>query len=582
MGDDAQMADQGTVAQARSSTDSGWVAATLTVVVSAAYCLPYVVFGRAVRVNPWDSLDSSWVMFELAAEHNTLAKWGGTIPGLLGGLPAVSLGSDLFLPRLLLEVMDLFPAYVLSAFLARSIAFYGMARLLQLSLFGQRMSTPVIVALSVIWAWQPYWSPVGIAVLGLPLLASAYIRMRHGTATWHDWAIAALVPFFGSAVYGGVFAAALAGLDVVVRAARRLPVRQPMVGILLFLSVSVLVEIEGLLAFPGESHRSSWALSRFHDELSISDFVGPLSPSDVVNIHTPIVGLSLMLIVALAGATVATHEERQPLRHPRAVAPALLALAAVALIVLAKFALNPPITDLRALLGKELQTFRLRFDWLAPLPAFVGAAMGFDVLARRGTIHRVLSTGGLMILVAGTVACAEWAQMEHPTWDGFLLEEELQPVVDVINRCSLEEGSVMVVGIHPSVVQHHGLPTVGGYFQRYPQRTKEQFRDVIAMELADAPVWRRYFDDWGSRAYVFTSELGQPGFGPLQPSDPIHLDVDLQLARERFHARWVVSAAEISNAEELGIAEIPVPGSDDVMLYGLSPRGDCSRGEHPG
>ncbi|QVV89231.1 hypothetical protein KHC33_01455 [Methanospirillum sp. J.3.6.1-F.2.7.3] len=79
-------------------------------------------------------------------------------------------------------------------------------------------------------------------------------------------------------------------------------------------------------------------------------------------------------------------------------------------------------------------------------------------------------------------------------------------VFDQINQdIGLEQNSYRVgsIGIPPAVSQYNGFYTIDGYFYNYPLSYKEQFREIIAPELNKSKVWRKYYDGWGSRAYMY-------------------------------------------------------------------------------
>jgi hypothetical protein len=51
--------------------------------------------------------------------------------------------------------------------------------------------------------------------------------------------------------------------------------------------------------------------------------------------------------------------------------------------------------------------------------------------------------------------------------------------------------------------------TLDGYWSNYPLSHKHAFREIIADELEKSPALKSYFDDWGSRVYLFNSYTGK-------------------------------------------------------------------------
>ena len=67
---------------------------------------------------------------------------------------------------------------------------------------------------------------------------------------------------------------------------------------------------------------------------------------------------------------------------------------------------------------------------------------------------------------------------------------------------------VASLGISPSVSQYNGFYTLDGLMSVYDLHYKEAFRNVFAGEIAKSNDIAQYYDGWGNRCYIFSSELG--------------------------------------------------------------------------
>lgn len=108
---------------------------------------------------------------------------------------------------------------------------------------------------------------------------------------------------------------------------------------------------------------------------------------------------------------------------------------------------------------------------------------------------------------------------------------------------------VVSIGIHPSVSQYNGFYTLDSYQANYPLEYKHKFRNIIEVELDKDKVIRDYFDQWGSRCYVFTSETEKDYLITKDRSLAIQ---DLQFnttAFKEMQGTYVLSAVEIENNE---------------------------------
>src|SRR5690606_7698087 len=148
-----------------------------------------------------------------------------------------------------------------------------------------------------------------------------------------------------------------------------------------------------------------------------------------------------------------------------------------------------------------------RVHWL--LPALWSLALGFALLRllprRWGrTLALLLCLGQAALAAAHHQAVIE-AGRSGLTYRQFYAEALFARIKADLGAEA--EARVASLGLHPAVAQYNGFHTLDGYFNAYPLAYKHAFRPVIAPALAADPVLRRYFDDWGSRLYLFNSAL---------------------------------------------------------------------------
>ncbi len=94
------------------------------------------------------------------------------------------------------------------------------------------------------------------------------------------------------------------------------------------------------------------------------------------------------------------------------------------------------------------------------------------------------------------------------------------------------------------------MQTVDGYVNFYPLRYKASFRKVIAGELDKSKLLQRYFDTWGNRVYVFSSELGKEYEYTKEHQVPVrHLSINTAQLKQ-IGATYLLSAVPIKNAAE--------------------------------
>jgi hypothetical protein len=61
------------------------------------------------------------------------------------------------------------------------------------------------------------------------------------------------------------------------------------------------------------------------------------------------------------------------------------------------------------------------------------------------------------------------------------------------------------IALHPSVAQYNGFYTIDSYQNNYLLSYKKHFRNIISGELNKSANLTKYFDEWGSRCYLFVN-----------------------------------------------------------------------------
>ena len=111
------------------------------------------------------------------------------------------------------------------------------------------------------------------------------------------------------------------------------------------------------------------------------------------------------------------------------------------------------------------------------------------------------------------------------------------------------------VAINPAVALYNGFYTLDGYSTDYPLDYKHQFRNAISKELEKDNTIKTYFDEWGSRCYIFSTEIPlSTGLNNVKDSID-ELDIDTEVLKE-MGADYIFSNAEILNSEQLNLVPI--------------------------
>lgn len=144
------------------------------------------------------------------------------------------------------------------------------------------------------------------------------------------------------------------------------------------------------------------------------------------------------------------------------------------------------------------------------------------------------------------------------SWADYFAEDlmgEIETAILEETGQSQEEYRVASLGMCPAVALEAGFYCIDGYSNNYSLEYKHEFREIIEAELEKCPPMKGYFDNWGSRCYLFTEE-SQNYYYLAKDADFRYekLRLDTEKMKE-LGCKYLFSAAEIEegNAEWLGL-----------------------------
>jgi len=145
--------------------------------------------------------------------------------------------------------------------------------------------------------------------------------------------------------------------------------------------------------------------------------------------------------------------------------------------------------------------------------------------------------------------------MPNRNFDSFISYKEFfskNLFEDIKKDICYSNEKVVAFGYHPSVLMYNGFNCIDGYNNAYPLSYMRQFRTLIAPELEINQKDREYYDSWGGRMYLYNSELS---FEPTRDKNtsPVKLNIDMEVFKNDFEGKYILSRAEISNSDTLGL-----------------------------
>jgi hypothetical protein len=132
----------------------------------------------------------------------------------------------------------------------------------------------------------------------------------------------------------------------------------------------------------------------------------------------------------------------------------------------------------------------------------------------------------------------------------FFAEDLFNNIKQDISYC---DEKVVAFGYHPSVLIYNGFNCIDGYLSFHPLHHMQKFRTLIAPELEINKEDRDYYNNSGGiRMYLYNSELS---FKPTRNKNtsPVRLNINMDVFRNDFNGKYILSRAEILNISELGL-----------------------------
>ncbi|MFD2972495.1 DUF6044 family protein [Peribacillus deserti] len=520
----------------------------LAIMIILLYLSPLVILGENAHIRVHDNLDSNLAWYRVLAESGKMfGSLNAVIPQIINGLPRNAFGTEWSGIVMLYAYLPTMAAYTINQAITRMAAFFGMYFLLKKHFIDKKEWGLIRVGAALAFALTPFWPSGMLSTLGMPLALYAFLNIRNGERDIKNWLILAFLPLYSSFVLGFFFFLFAMGLLWITDVMRGKGWNLTFLGAVLFMtSIYFLVEYRLVSSFflAGEPNSrdeyfharlSMWRVLR----LSVKNYL--LGHTHVMTVHGLII-LPLTLIALYA--VLAKKQWKQEKRF--------LFLMALNLALSFWYAFWfykgwVPLTKK----FHFLDTFNFaRFHFLRPLILYILFAQALRIL----WIHKVFSQRIASFFIIFQLAVLagfndEIIYHSKPTVKEFYAENVFKEINKYIDRPQ-KEYRVASIGIHPAIAQYNGFYTLDTYNNFYPLAYKYQFRKIIEKELAKNKYIKQYFDTWGGRCYIFTSQLEKRY---MIKKDSKQKLTNLQLNMKPFKelgGEYIFSALPISNAKE--------------------------------
>jgi len=554
----------------------------------AVMAVPYLLLGEDAVFNYHDQLDGELIAYILQAKH---LFQGDILPEFMGGMSKTAL----IMPAPGFVVLFLTGHYFAALLSMQMIG--SLAGYLGMYLLAREFQVweGIAVIAAVLFAYLPFLPVYGLAQYGIPLLFWCVLQLKSGRHTVVSYLYVACYALTSSLVLVGF---GLLGMGVIwlfwlwrrqrERVLSFLGAWLLLLGIYIVENCRLLGELLGFGDAP-VSHKAEYVLPS-----------APFFPTLWQNLtrggqHSQDYHLFLLAAVLAVMAAGFVLRKESVRRLQRVVGVCLLwnlffSFAAAFWDSAAGVSLRSRMAALRA-----FQVDRLM--WIAPVFWYLAFACGGMLCRELLLCREKKALGALMSVALGSAALAAGVQillagdvksniqkLRNPDY-GLLSFKDYYAVgvMEQVESClresaGLEQSEYRVVslGIDPAAALYHGFYCLDGYSNNYSVDYKHSFRRVLAPELERSEYLRGYFDDWGNRCYLFSSEC--PGYYTIEKGGFWFQDYRLDAeALKELGGDYLLSAAYIANAEEKGLIlvnEEPLETEDSyyrIYIYEVAP-----------
>jgi len=510
------------------------------------YFSPFFYLGEDSHIFIHDNLDSNISCVKITLDSGDFfSSPDQIIPQIFNGIPASSLHGTYDISLIWFKMFGPFYGYIFNKLIMCLIAFIGMYSLLKKIIQSKDSSPFILVGVSLLFALLPF-REFTLNVCGLPLALYAFLNIRDREKHLFSWLIIILFPFYSSLIHSGIFLIGILtlilGYDIYKNKTFNIPL---FLGIGVFGLLYVISHYPLFYSFLFDSGYISHRVEMVQAELSLAESyekantIFRFGQYHAHSLHKYII-YPIALIFIMQFVLKKIDKKYTSIFI-------FIVLTSLFYGFINWEVLAPLTRKIMAIIPIQLD----RFHFLHPMFWYLLLGICLTVISTKWKFGKLIAVGVILFQLGFIVNQHELrTQKNEPTYRKFYAEELFEEIKQFINK-PIDSYRVISVGIHPSIAQYNGFYTLDGYLANYPLEYKHQFRKVISKELDKDPKLKSYFDNWGSRCYAFTAELGNGYLNP-SPAKINNLDFDFKVLKQ-MGGEYILSSAEIDTKNKQAI-----------------------------
>jgi len=515
-----------------------------SVFLLVAYIAAFLIFGENTYVLLFDNLDSYVVWHKTLIESGLVFENNLREVPMMVGASRVSLGNELNLILWLNYIFEPYQAYVANQILFRVTAFIGFLLLLNRYVFSADLKKySYLIAIS--FSLLPFYPNFGIGIAGLPIITYVFLNLRNKTATKVDWIILVIFPFYSSFQHSMLFYIIFVGLVFLYDLVKKNRTKDLFIGLMVFSSLYLIVNYRlfDLYLFTPDfiPHR----VERGGDSYGFLRAILSSGKHFVLGqYHAPSVHLFFLpFVLTMFFFNIITKKVDK-------VFVGLLVLNGLLSVIYGFWYYESVALMKENNAWMNLINFS-RVSYLAPFIWYLLFALSIRYYLKNFEFkHRQTIVVNIALIVLVSILFKSEFVSEYRTNKITFKEfysESLFKKIDLFIGQNKDEYKVVSIGIHPAIARYNGFTTLDGYLPIYSLDYKYKFREIIELELDKSENYhKKYFDEWGSRFYILSSQLGRNWVNTKNNNADLNIELNT-LALYNLGGRYIFSANKILN-----------------------------------
>jgi hypothetical protein len=547
---------------------------------------PYYFLKENTKVMIHDNLDSYPNYIVSARTGFCFNQEVDTVLTVLG---CHNFPSSIYLIVILAMFLKPFQVYMITQVISHHIAYIGMYLLVKNHVLKNKELEFIAFSSGLLFALIPFWPLGGLSISGMPLLLYIYKNKFNGDFKRRYWIIIIIISLYSIFLVFSIFLYFSLFLYLIFNRMKLGETIKDQIEnfkpILLGFLTTLIVNYSFIISiFQGkiqESHRNEFKKtlfenSNFYNLSSNLFFNGQYHAGSVPSILVYFLLLNLLAILIITFWKNNDHIEKQKIKINLLLKLWFFYIAISILFAVLKIKLIEPILTIFPI----IKIFQFdRFYVLMPLLLIVIFATSLeliiDIMGSKTKLNiKIIVSGCLLItlILSMSLIQHQGATIENPLFRNPILDLESSKGMSYADFYSEELFSkiksnletlednfrVISLGIHPAIAIYNGFKTLDGYLTNYDLSYKIEFRKIIEKELEKSDTLKNYFDNWGSRCYLFSSELGLNYMYTKDLNRKVsNLEVNVSQIFN-LSGKFILSAVEIINYEALEVKFINI------------------------